>query len=124
MHKQRLQKLMQIEYMSSESSGEESDEENVGGIKRSVIVVKKIVWLRKKYRDAFHQIDSAYYNKHKRSRDKLKKHVYRGESSRSQPDNDLKFAVKSEFRNSEEPLACTHDDSASTLDTSTDNDQC
>lgn len=67
--------------------------------------------------DAFHLIDSTYYNTHRRSRDKLKKRVNGGDSSRSQPQNAPKFAVKSEFRNIEES---PHDTSAtsSTLDVS------
>ena len=60
----QMERLMKIEYMSSESSAEESDEEGVGHGKRSVMTVKKLVWLKKKYRDAFDLIDSTYYNTH------------------------------------------------------------
>ena len=119
-HKQLLKKLMTIDYMSSESSVDESDEENGAGVKRSVITVKKITWLKKKYRDAFHKIDSTYYNTHKRSRDKLKKRIQGVNSTRPQPEGSRgpKFAVKSEFRESS-----VHDNSVSGdsgLNTSTD----
>lgn len=90
-HKDRVRSLLTADYMSSESSAEESD----GG---SILRVKKVVWLKKKYRDAFHAIDKAYYCSHKHSRDKLKRRVYDGDTTRSQPLHVPRFAIKSEFR--------------------------
>ena len=106
--------------MSSESSSEESDGDS-NSIRRPVMKVKKIVWLKRKYRDAFHQIDSTYYGSHKKSRDKLKKRVQGGSSSRPQPPNCPQYAVKPEFRNSENPDEGTtplNDSTASFLNTS------
>lgn len=82
-------------------SSESSDEEIVSAdttLTKPVLKVKKLAWLKKKYRDAFHQIDSAYYQSHKRSRDKLKCRVPGSNSTRVQPPNPPKFAIKSEFR--------------------------
>ena len=83
--------------MSSESSGEESDND-VSGYRKPVLKVKKLVWLQRKYRDAFHQIDRVYYQSHKSSRDKLKQRVQGDNSTREQPPNPHKFAVKFKFR--------------------------
>ena len=82
--------------MSSESSDE--DDIDAGSISRSVLKIKKLVWLKKKYRNAFHQIDAAYYNSHKKSKDKLKQRVPGSDSIRQQPMDAPKFAIKSEFR--------------------------
>lgn len=111
--------------MSSESSAEESlsEEDDHLVLKRSVMKVKKIVWLKKKYRDGFHQIDTAYYGAHKKSRDKLKKRVQGRNSSRPQPSNCPRFAVKSEFRNPDDgspSVELNLNDSASLLNTSTE----
>lgn len=84
--------------MSSESSDEESVTAESTTITRPVLKVKKLVWLKKKYRDALHQIDNVYYRTHKRSKDKLKCLVPGGPSTRVQPINPPKFAIKSEFR--------------------------
>ena len=73
LHKQRVRKLLTTDYMSSESSDE--DEADTDSIGRSVLKVKKLIWLKKKYRNAFHQIDTAYYYSHKKSKDKLKHRV-------------------------------------------------
>ena len=81
--------------MSSESSAEEYDGDT--HVKTPVLKVKKINWLKKKYRQAFRQIDSTYYNSHKKSRDKLKKRIPGGNSARPQPTDVPKFAVKSEY---------------------------
>lgn len=97
LHKQRVKTLLSVDYMSSESS----DEEIVSAdstLTRPVLKVKKLAWLKKKYRDAFHQIDIAYYQSHKRSRDKLKCRVPGSNNTRLQPPNPPKFAIKSEFR--------------------------
>lgn len=85
--------------MSSESSAEESDHDQSGAVGgRSFLRVKKVVWLKKKYRDAFHAIDKAYYCSHKQLRDKPKRRVYDSNSSQSQPLHAPRFAIKSEFR--------------------------
>lgn len=63
-HKQRISKLLSTDYMSSESSGEESGDD-IAGYTKPVLKVKKLVWLRTKYRDAFHQIDRVYYQSHR-----------------------------------------------------------
>lgn len=89
--------LLSVDYMSSESSDEEPIDTD-STLTRPVLKVKKLVWLKKKYRDAFHQIDSAYYQSHKRSRDKLKCRVQGNNSTRSQPPDPPKFAIKSEFQ--------------------------
>ena len=91
---------MSMDYMSSESSAEESESTEGGTItlKRSVLKVKRLPWLRKKFRDAFHMIDVEYYNSHKKSRDKLKQRVHGGNSARLPPQDAPKFAVKSEYR--------------------------
>ena len=96
LHKQRVKTLLQCDYMSSESSADESGDE---AIKSSILRVKKIVWLKKKYRDAFHQIDITYYNAHKKSRDKQR--VQGDNSTRLQPQGGPEFAVKKEYRNAE-----------------------
>ena len=93
---QNIRMLLSSDYMSSESSGEESDN-NVTGYRKPVLKVKKLVWLQRKYRDAFHQIDRVYYQSHKSSRDKLKQRVQGDNSTREQPPNPHKFAVKFEF---------------------------
>lgn len=111
-HKQRLQTLLQLEYMSSESSAEENDEDDTQ-VNTPVLKVKKITWLKKKYRQAFRQIDSTYYNSHKKSRDKLKKRIPGGNSARPQPTDVPKFAVKSEYYKEVEQ-------NGELLDTSTD----
>ena len=90
--------LLSVDYMSSESSDEETVSADSTLTTRPVLKVKKLVWLKKKYRDAFHQIDTAYYQSHKRSRDKLKCRVPGSNSTRLQPPNPPKFAIKSEFR--------------------------
>ena len=79
--------------MSSESSGDESYDE--GDITRCALIVKKIPWLKKKYRDAFHQIDKAYYSTHKKSQDKLKPRIPGGNSKRKLHDDTPTFAMKS-----------------------------
>ena len=83
--------------MSSESSDEDdTDAESIG---RSVLKVKKLIlWLKKKYRNTFHQIDTAYYNSHKKSKDKLKHRVPGPDSVRQLPVDAPKFAIKSEYR--------------------------
>ena len=98
-HKDRVRLVLTADYMSSESSAEESDCDESGTIvSGSFMRVKKIIWLKKKYRDSFHAIDKAYYSSHKRSRDKLKRRIQHGSSTRSQPLNAPRFAIKSEFR--------------------------
>ena len=77
MYKNRLQKLLSVDYMSSESSADESETEGVT-VARLFLRVKRIPWLKKKYRDTFHAIDKAYYATHKRLRDKLKRRVQDG----------------------------------------------
>lgn len=57
MHKERVQKLLSTEYMSSQSSAEESGAED-GTATGSFLRVKRIAWI-KKYRDAFHMIDKG-----------------------------------------------------------------
>lgn len=84
--------------MSSESSEEENDEDSPTTMGKAVLKVKKLVWLKKKYRDSLHQIDSVYYKGHKKSRDKLKARVPGGNSTRSMPEDAPKFAIKSEYR--------------------------
>ena len=79
--------------MSSESSDEEDTES--GG--RSVLKVKKLLWLKKKYRNAFHQIDTAYYNSHKKSKDKLKHRISGPDSVRQLPEDAPRFVIKSEY---------------------------
>ena len=87
-HKDRVRLVLTADYMSSESSAEESDCDESGTIvSGSFMRVKKIIWLKNKYRDSFHAIDKAYYSSHKRSRDKLKRRVQHGSSTRSQPLN-------------------------------------
>ena len=96
LHKQRVRKLLTTDYMSSESSDEDdTDAESIG---RSVLKVKKLIWLKKKYRNALHQIDTAYYNSHKKSKDKLKHRVPGPDSVRQLPVDAPKFAIKSEYR--------------------------
>lgn len=104
LHKERVKKLLSnaMDYMSSESSDEEAVDAADSTLTRPVLKVKKLVWLKKKYRDAFHQIDSAYYLTHKRSRDKLKCRVPGSNSTRLQPPKPLKFAIKTEFRRDQE----------------------
>lgn len=94
-HKDRIRRLLSVDYMSSESSGEESDDDPVTAYRRPVLKVKKLVWLR---RNSFHQIDCAFYDSHKSSRDKLKRRVQGSNSVREQPPSVHQFAVKSEFR--------------------------
>lgn len=108
-HKQRISKLLSTDYMSSESSGEESGDD-IAGYTKPVLKVKKLVWLRTKYRDAFHQIDRVYYQSHKGSRDKLKQRVQGGDSTCGQPSFPHQFAVKSEFR-AQEQDSLDHDTS-------------
>ena len=74
LHKQRVKTLLQCDYMSSESSADESGDE---AIKSSILRVKKIVRLKKKYRDAFHQIDITYYIMHIRSQETSLKNEFR-----------------------------------------------
>ena len=60
-HRERMKMLLNsnsTEYMSSEYSSEEETDDAVGS--RSILKVKKIVWLKKKYRDGLHHVDSAY----------------------------------------------------------------
>ena len=97
-HKQRVRKLLTTDYMSSESSDE--DDANAESIGRSVLKVKKLVWLKKKYRNAFHQIDTVYYNSNKKSKDKLKHCVPGPDSTRQLPVDAPTFAIKSEYRQS------------------------
>ena len=89
--------LLTIDFMSSESSADESENEDES-VRRSVLRVKKIAWLKKKYRDAFHQIDKSYYAAHKKSRDKLKRRIPGGNSQRQPHDDTPKSAIKAEFR--------------------------
>lgn len=98
LHKQRISKLLTTEYMSSESSEEENDEDCPTSIGKAVLKVKKLVWLKKKYRDALHQIDSVYYKGHKKSRDKLKTRIPGSNSNRQMPEDAPRFAIKSEYR--------------------------
>ena len=51
----------------------------------------------KKYRDAFYQIDKAYYSTHKKPRDKLKPRIPGGNSKRKLHDDTPTFAIKTEF---------------------------
>ena len=96
-HKQRIQTLLTTDYMSSESSAEESDGD-ITTVEKSVLIIKKLPWLRRKYRDAFHQIDTNFYNSHKKSRDKLKQRIQGGNSARLHFHDAPAFAVKPEFR--------------------------
>lgn len=92
LHKDRVKKLLSLDFMSSESSGKESDDGSA--ISCSVLKVKRITWLKKKYRNSLHQIDTVYYKSHK-SRDKLKRRVPGGDSTRTVPNDAHKYAVKS-----------------------------
>ena len=60
-YKERINTLLTTDYMSSESSAEESGDDNIN---RSSLRVKRLQWLKKKYRDDFHHIDAVYYNSH------------------------------------------------------------
>ena len=102
LHKQRVRKLLTTDYMSSESSDE--DDTNAESISRSVLKVKKLVWLKKKYRNAFHQIDTVYYNNNKKSKYKLKHRVSGPDSTRQLPMDAPMFAIKSEYRQSDPGL--------------------
>ena len=102
--------------MSSESSAEDdTDAESIG---RSVLKVMKLIWLKKKYRNAFHQIDTAYYNSHKKSKDKLKHCVPGPDSVHQLPVDVPKFAIKSEYcrdtQESDPGLNCSISDRTST----------
>lgn len=98
--------LLTADYMSSESSAEDSDQDQDGTVLTgSFLRVKRVKWLKKKFRDSFHAIDKAYYSSHKQSKDKLKRRVYNGFSNRQQPLNAPKFAIRSEFRRDSEPLS-------------------
>ena len=59
----RVKSLMQEDYMSSETSAEESDTETYA------FKVKKLKWLKRRYRRAFHELDEFHQSKQsKRSR--------------------------------------------------------
>ena len=90
-YKEKMQKLLSVDYMSSESSAKESETEG-GTVARSFLRVKRIPWLKKKYREAFHAIDKAYYSTHRRSRDKLKRRVQSGNSTCSLSDDTPRFS--------------------------------
>ena len=105
----RVRKLLTTDYMSSESSDEEDTES--GG--RSVLKVKKLLWLKKKYRNAFHQIDTAYYNSHKKSKDKLKHRVSGTDSIRQPPEDAPRFAIKSEYHRDNQESDPGHNSSIS-----------
>ena len=99
-YKERMQKLLSVDYMSSESSAEESETEG-DTVARSFLRVKRIPWLKRKYRDAFHAIDKVYYATHRRSRDKLKRRVQSGNSTRPLPDDAPRFSLKMGFHSCE-----------------------
>ena len=88
--------------MSSESSDE--DDSSAEPISRSILKFKKLVWLKKKYRNAFHQIDAVYYNNNKKSKDKLKHRIPGPDSTRQLPVDAPTFAIKSEYRQSDPGL--------------------
>ena len=114
--------LLAIDYMSAESSADESENED-GSVMRSVLRMKKIMWLKNKYRDAFHQIDKSYYAAHNEFRDKLKHRIPGGNScSRCQPHDDTpKFAIKAEFRPTEEESEINWNESELSGDRATEN---
>lgn len=97
-HKERVRKLLSVDYMSSESSGEESGDDPATRYRKPVLRVKKLIWLRSKYRKALHQIDQTFYDSHKSSRDKLKRRIRGDNSARDQPPSVHQFAVRSELR--------------------------
>ena len=82
-HKERVCELLKdTSYMSSETSAEESDAEDYA------IKTRTLPWLRKKYRKAFHTLDSQFTSKMSKRSKSMKKPrvVSKQESKRPMPD--------------------------------------
>lgn len=94
----KVKQLLSEEYMSSETSAEESETDE------NSYKVRDIPWLRKRYRKAFHALDKYYSNNKMSSRSKKMTRLRvksNNVSERSMPETVPEWAVDVAYRNDE-----------------------